>query len=234
MTPGEIDGIDQLTGLSDLEVPSVLEVFSAEVTESVHGQIAIFTADCDGEGRNSTKKVVVPIRFLPTDTETAFPAVFIYTGKVAISSTPNSYHDLKLVGNGSAAEMSSLADRLRCRTLEQLKAEFEISRMTSFPKGTIFTYDSVKEIDSQILQVDGTEKNDKSYIMSYETVVDGFKKKGRVYIPRRTYSEAKKSEPGVVVYKGETVSRIGRRYFLLNVIHSLDIPEPRLTAELRP
>ena len=65
MTPEEIDGIDQLTGLSDLEVPTVLEVFSAEVTESVHGEIAIFTASCDGEGKKSMKKAVVPIRFPP-------------------------------------------------------------------------------------------------------------------------------------------------------------------------
>jgi hypothetical protein len=70
--------------------------------------------------------------------------------------------------------------------------------------------------------------------MTYETVVDGLKKKGRVYIPRRTYTDAKNSGPGVIVYKGETISRIGRRYFLLNVIHSLDLPETTQTAELRP
>ena len=234
MTPEEIDGIDQMTGLSELEIPTVMEVFSAEVTESVHGEIAIFSASCDGEGRKSMKKIVVPIRFLPTDPAATFPAVYIYTGKVALSSTPNSYHDLKLVGNGTAEEMSSLADRLRSKTLEQLKAEFEIARMTAFPKGTVFTYDVVKEIECQIPQANGSDKTDKSYIMSYETFVGGNKKKGRVYIPRRTYIDAKSSAPGVVVYKGETISRIGRKYFMLNVLHSLDLPEPILTAELRP
>ena len=63
MSPEETNGIDQLTGLSELDVPTVMEVFSAEVTESLHGKIAIFTASCDGEGKKSPKKVVVPIRF---------------------------------------------------------------------------------------------------------------------------------------------------------------------------
>ena len=46
--------------------------------------------------------------------------------------------------------------------------------------------------------------------MSYETETDGHVETGEVFVPERTYNEAKTNVPGMMIYKGDKVSKASK------------------------
>jgi hypothetical protein len=211
--------LDQMKRLTDFDAHTVLEVQCVECMESAYGEVAIMTYSTMRGGKRETGKVLTPMRFAPREESgTKCPMVMVYFGKVEMKTGTGTCHQMEVAGSGgTAAEMAQLAEDLRKLSADDLKDRVNVHTMSHFPHGTVFAYSKVQSMPSRFAQVEG-KPSEKAYTMSYETYVDNKYRQGNVFIPKRAYTEAKKNTPGVMVYRGDAVSKVGRKYYDLSVL----------------
>jgi hypothetical protein len=215
--------MDQMKRLADFEAYTVFEVHSVERMESVHGEVAVMSYRGVRGDRREAGKMLTPIRFAPSEESgTKCPMVLVYFGKVEMKSGTGTCHQMEVAGcGGTVDESAQMATDLRKLSIEDLKDRVKVQMMSHFPHGTVFTYSKVRSVPSRFAQSEGKAAEDKAYIMSYETYVGNRHRQGEVFVPKRTYAEAKKSVPGVMVYRGDAVSKVGRKYYDLSVLGDL-------------
>jgi hypothetical protein len=211
--------LDQMKRLTDFEAHTVLEVQCVERMESAYGEVDIMTYSTVRRGKRETGKVLTPIRFAPREESgIKCPMVIVYFGKVEMKSGTGTCHQMEVAGSGgTAAKMSQLAEDLRKLSVDELKDRVNVHTMSHFPHGTVFAYSKVQSMPSRFAQAEG-KVDEKAYTMSYETYIDSKPRQGNVFIPKRAYTEAKKNSPGVMVYRGDAVSKVGRKYYELSVL----------------
>ena len=178
-------------------------------------------------------KIVVPGRCMPStaeEEESYFPCVMVYLGKAPLKhkkleGESNLFHNLKRVDVGKTKQtqesVRELYNTYKQMTISELEQAFTIRSMSQFEPGTPMIYHFVKEV--KFLK-EGKETI--AYVMRYEVKENGVIVNGDVYIPERTYNEAKKTEPGFIIYRGEKTSvKSGNTYYdiLVGDISAKDI-----------
>lgn len=225
MDKDRLGELQQCKKVGDMDPYTVLEVHSGKLVDSVHGRVIIALVTYIASDKSTFRgRMMMPPRVVPeldgkkVDEEIP-PMLMVYLGKKELEKEGHSCFDIRTVTVPKEKTIAEYAQELRLMSHESLSTQFKISSFGDFPEGSVFICESVRQLKQTSKDEIGLSKETRVPVMRYETTHDGVVKTGEIFLPHRTYSEAKKNLPAVLLYNGLRKSKKGgRSYFDITVM----------------
>ena len=233
--------MEKFTRLTDLPVPSVLEVHAVETT-TIHGS-EVGRVECvtvGNDGRRYSTVVLIPKRHAAA--VTSLPGIIVYLGKKS-QTKGNPYNWIAVVteqnrrqaGIPSPCSTRDAADFFRRMEKEALETLFVLYKPKDFPVGSVLAYDTLRRFpirDSAPKDV-GTDV----LLASFRTYIDDKSLNGEMMVPTRCEKEAIDNLPGIIQIGEEATGKTtGYSYVPLSFYHVSKVRElqERLEGTARP
>ena len=216
--------MDKFTKLTDLPVPSVLEVHAVETTTILGDEVGRVECVTVGkDGRRYSTVVLIPKRHAAA--VTSLPSIMLYLGKKS-QTNGNPYNWIVVVTEenrrqaGIPADFTTrdAADFFRKMEKEALERLFVLYKPKDFPVGSVLAYDSLRRfaIRDTAPKGEGTDV----LLASFRTYIEGKSLNGELMVPARCEKEVVDNLPGIIQIGEETTAKTtGYRYVPLSFYH---------------
>ena len=205
--------IGAYNNLNTVPVGTVMEVSKIEQSHSRFGPVALLSYyTVDKAGIRIVQTVTCPKWIVERPEPMKVPSIAVYMGKsVKKNNQSETFHDLRRVStpNNNPIVVRKIANDLRLLSINELMDKISKSNLSDFPEGTVFITEKVEFIEKK------ETTQGEMMVVHYTLLNDNNKTQtGRVFVPIRLKEEALCCVPGILVYKGMTLSHTTGRIFV--------------------